>query len=476
MEMDEQPKASFNANPSSEEKVKEGSTGTPRRTARPLNRKEMDLLSRIHRTIESGSYRTPQKVIDDTIINLQQGRPRRRVNESQIMLEAFAILSPAVRTRPRDRLFNDTKIAIPDDNYPSQSLPEPNKGANLESCSKTGKSLIPDVSPSRIPTKDVILSLLKQKKNKRVKESSVETYEKRLNQFAQQFLFLPEKVDSILEYLSRFGGESGRHRRNHQDLLNMLYNHAVRYFNLPKNPMEKLERPQITRRLIKTLSWNQIRLLMQMPEDLSERVALELLLGHGWRQIEARRILAVDVAEISDDTMLCHGKEREEPAPILPQTAELLKQMAADLKPSDHLFVSRFARQGKKQPLGEDGMSQLVDRLFKRAGIKGFTGHDLRRTFATIVMVASKDELLTMRLIRDSVPGVGNRYIKFPMGQLVEALKKYSPVKLDGESEKASGSGGCDGSGGGGGELNSPSKRSDPEYPTSLVSSLILPD
>lgn len=83
-------------------------------------------------------------------------------------------------------------------------------------------------------------------------------------------------------------------------------------------------------------------------------------------------------------------------------------------------------------------MSQLVERLFKRAGIKGFTGHDLPRTFATMVMVASKDELLAMRLMRDMVPGVGNRYIKYPMSQLEEALKMYSPVKLAGESEKPS--------------------------------------
>jgi len=121
---------------------------------------------------------------------------------------------------------------------------------------------------------------------------------------------------------------------------------------------------------------------------------------------------------------------------VLPQTQGLLKQMAAGLAPGDHLFVSRFARQGKKRPLGEDGMSQLVERLFKRAGIEGFTGHDLRRTFATMVTVASKDELLAMRLIRDAVPGVGSRYIKYPMGQLVDALKMYSPAKLDGESEK----------------------------------------
>ncbi len=42
-----------------------------------------------------------------------------------------------------------------------------------------------------------------------------------------------------------------------------------------------------------------------------------------------------------------------------------------------------------------------------------------------------------MRLIRDVVPGVGSRHIKYPMSQLVDALKMYSPVKLDGESEKS---------------------------------------
>jgi len=74
-------------------------------------------------------------------------------------------------------------------------------------------------------------------------------------------------------------------------------------------------------------------------------------------------------------------------------------------------------------------MSQLIARLFTRAGIKGFTGHDLRRTFATLVKTASRDEFLAMRLIRDRVPGLSQRYISYPMDQLVEALQKYSPIR-----------------------------------------------
>jgi site-specific recombinase XerD len=140
----------------------------------------------------------------------------------------------------------------------------------------------------------------------------------------------------------------------------MLYEHAVRFFDLPKNPMEKLERTQVTHKPVKILNWNQVQIFIKMPETLGETAAMELLVGHGWRQVEVRHIVAKDVAEISEDTILCHGKEREELAPILPQTQKLLKQMAKGLKPGDQLFISQ---DGKKKPLGEDGMAQLVTRL-----------------------------------------------------------------------------------------------------------------
>ena len=80
-------------------------------------------------------------------------------------------------------------------------------------------------------------------------------------------------------------------------------------------------------------------------------------------------------------------------------------------------------------------MSQLIERLLKRAVIKGLTGHDLRRTFATLVTSASGDEFLAMRLPRDTVPGLSNRYIRFPVSKLVEALQAYSPVRQAGEVE-----------------------------------------
>ena len=77
--------------------------------------------------------------------------------------------------------------------------------------------------------------------------------------------------------------------------------------------------------------------------------------------------------------------------------------------------------------LGSQGMEDLVKRLFKAAGVAGFTGHDLRRTFISLVTEVSGDELLGMRLARDRVPGVNDRYVSRDLPAL---LAEFSPLSL----------------------------------------------
>ncbi len=59
-----------------------------------------------------------------------------------------------------------------------------------------------------------------------------------------------------------------------------------------------------------------------------------------------------------------------------------------------------------------------------------YTGHDLRRSFCTLVREASGDEFLAMRLARDKIPGVNDRYINTDPIKLKESLLKYSPIRL----------------------------------------------
>ena len=69
------------------------------------------------------------------------------------------------------------------------------------------------------------------------------------------------------------------------------------------------------------------------------------------------------------------------------------------------IWLQKGTYRGKRELLGKDGISQLVSRLYRRAKITGMTGHDLRRSFATLLRFASGDELLATRLIRDKAPG-----------------------------------------------------------------------
>ncbi len=280
-----------------------------------------------------------------------------------------------------------------------------------------------------VPTKDVVESLLRHKKYKGVKEGTLETYRKRLYRFVRQFPTLPLEIDIIMGYLDQFDGETGRYKRNQHDLLNLLYKHALQFFGISDNPFDNLERPTITHKPIKTLSVEEAYKVDTVVYIITERVVWQLTFGHGWRQIEVRRITAGDVRSISDGLIYCRGKERNEITPLRPETQELLQQLAGTLSDDEPIIRSTRIRAGVTQPLGADGISQLIQRLFARSGIK-YLGHDLRRTFCTLVREASGDEFLAMRLARDKIPGVNDRYINADPAKLRESLLKYSPIRL----------------------------------------------
>jgi len=278
-------------------------------------------------------------------------------------------------------------------------------------------------------TQDVVDSLLRHKEYKRVKEGTIKTYKKTLRRFARKFPNLPLDTDTILEYLGQFTGDTGRYKRNQHDRLNMLYKHAFCLFEIPQNPLDNLERPTVTQKSIQTLSLEEACKVTLVTSTLTERVVWELTFGHGWRQIEVRRITAGDVRSIRDGIIWCRGKEREEFTPLLPETEELLKQLVGTLSDGETVIRSTRIRAGMTQPLGEDGMSQLIQRLFAQSGIK-YLGHDLRRTFCTLVREASGDEFLAMCLARDKIPGVNDRYINASPAKLKESLLRYSPLRL----------------------------------------------
>jgi integrase len=274
----------------------------------------------------------------------------------------------------------------------------------------------------RVETSSVIDSCLKELRHTNSKESTKKTYGKSWARFEAQFDYLPTERDVILQYLERYDGKTGRYRRNNQDHIHLLYKHALLREWITSDPMQGLKRPRVLEQEPNPLSLEQVKILMNMEFPPRELAVLHILVGHGWRQNEVLEIKARDVRSISGGMILCHGKQREERTPILPETADLWRGLAEGLDDDAQVIQGK---RGRDERFGSTGMSNLVNSVFARAGLTGFTGHNLRDTFATLVTEQS-DSITAMKLMRDKVPGVAPLYIKWDLPTLLE---RCSPLR-----------------------------------------------
>ncbi len=187
--------------------------------------------------------------------------------------------------------------------------------------------------------------------------------------------------------------------------------------------MHGMKRPNIQEQMPNPMTLEQVGMVLALDMPPRERAAGHLLAGHGWRQNEVLEVLAGEVRAIRGGQIWCHGKQKNEPAPILPETAERLSRLADGLADDEQVFRGK---RGRNEKFGYEGMRKLVRDLMARAGLTGFTGHNLRATFATLVNRKAGDLTVSMALIRDKVPGVAPRYVTRDLPDLLES---YSPLR-----------------------------------------------
>ena len=286
----------------------------------------------------------------------------------------------------------------------------------------------PESPAPALMTATVLDNFLDYKRYRSVSDGTLETYQSHIGHFAKQYPVLPLDVETVMGYIGGFTGETGRHKRNQHDRLNLLYRHAKKHFGVAVNPFDYLERPLIIHQPIRTLSKQEVANVDALVVDDTERAIWQLTVGHGWRQVEVRRVTAGDVRGIKDHAIWCRGKERDEFAPILPETQALLEQLAVGRQDDEEVIRSWRIRGGDTQPFGDDGLRKLIHRMMARTEIS-YRPHDLRRTFMTLVQEASGDELLATRLLRNRVLGVNDRYRNVSPGSLVLYLEKHSPIR-----------------------------------------------
>ena len=115
---------------------------------------------------------------------------------------------------------------------------------------------------------------------------------------------------------------------------------------------------------------------------------------------------------------------------MLPETLNLLVELASNMPDSEPIFRADRFRGGIHEPLGEDGMRDLIYRLYNRAGIAGHIAYDLRDSFSQIAFDSGCDYNTVEALLRHEQGGEGKKYFKYSKLKLINALEKYSPLRV----------------------------------------------
>ncbi len=99
----------------------------------------------------------------------------------------------------------------------------------------------------RIRTSEAIAYFFDVKKQARLKDSSEETYRKRLNQFKDEFPWLPLDTDVIrTRYLDRLKDLSLKYYMAHIILLTEFYEAIKKKYRFLANPMQDINRPDMS--------------------------------------------------------------------------------------------------------------------------------------------------------------------------------------------------------------------------------------
>ena len=126
----------------------------------------------------------------------------------------------------------------------------------------------------------MIESKLKELTHTNAKNSTVRTYTKHWSTFASAFEELPSDRDTIMAYLARFDGSSGRYRLNNQDNIHLLYKHALDRGSISHDPMEGMKRPNVKLQQPRSMDLGQVKRLLELEHTPRELAVLHLLIGH----------------------------------------------------------------------------------------------------------------------------------------------------------------------------------------------------
>jgi integrase len=244
----------------------------------------------------------------------------------------------------------------------------------------------------------------------------------------------------------------------HHRLLSQALKYAVRQGYLGRNPCELVDSPSWKGKAMRTLIQAEVKVLLDVAEDnyyypviytaVSTGLRQAELLGLRWRDVDLD-MLSISVSQVLykrrgicqfKEPKTAHSRRRVAMTPKLAlflreyrtEREAICRELGKELTLDDLVFPSILGK-----PLDPGVLSHNFTRIVKKAGLENVRFHDLRHTFASLMLQhGAKPKVISEALGHSSVAFTMDTYSHIIEGMQEDAMALLDEVLPAGVSQK----------------------------------------
>ncbi len=219
----------------------------------------------------------------------------------------------------------------------------------------------------------------------------------------------------------------------HVRTLRAFFNWLVIEGLTQNNPSNDLKPPKVSRKIVSTLSDEEIRAILSTfstsPSDTRNQTLFMILLDSGLRIGELINLKMEDI-HTDEGYLKVMGKGRKERiVPIGNNAQKVLQRYLFRFrpKPINPVINNVFLSQSSK-PLTENSMKLMFTRLAKRSGVCRLHAHLCRHTFATRFLINGGDVFTLQQILGHSTLTMVSHYVNLASSHVIIQHQKFSPL------------------------------------------------
>ena len=246
---------------------------------------------------------------------------------------------------------------------------------------------------------------------------------------------------------------SARTVHHQHRVLSQSLKFAVRQGYLGRNPAELVDPPSPVKRIMRTLTQAEVKVLLEMTQDNKYYPVIYTAVSTGLRQAELLglrwRDIDLDYLSISVSQVLYKGRgvyQFKEPktahsrrrVSMTPKLALFLRDYKLERELSGNLTLDSLVfSHPDGSPFNPSVLSHNFERIVKHAGLQGVRFHDLRHTFASLMLQrGAKPKVISEALGHSSVAFTMDVYSHIIEGMQEDAMALLDEVLPAGVSRK----------------------------------------